>query len=108
MSAKNRLNDANGNPIPFTCRNRRFQTDISMGNPHGTAGQAPGNVLSAPLITSNGYTLWLEHVLQPSTAAREYWLMWYDPVGNPTIPMSGVFSRNELSEMLARLADFVP
>ncbi len=108
MAAKDRLTDPNGNPIPFTCRNRRYQTDIHRGHPHGNAGQARGSVLPTPLIAAGGYTLWLEHVLEPASDDRVYWLMWYDHAGTPTIPLSSVFGRGELSEMLARLADFVP
>lgn len=34
--------------------------------------------------------------------------MWYDPNGVPTIPLSGVFTKDDLQEMVSLLAGFVP
>jgi len=53
--------------------------------------------------------LWLEHVVETKnpTGKEYYWLMWYDK-GHPTIPMSGVFEKSELENMLKGLANFVP
>ena len=59
-------------------------------------------------IINHGYSLWLEHVEEISTKDEVYWLMWYDGNGMPTIPMSGIFDKDELSEMTKQLASFVP
>lgn len=107
MARDHRLTDAHGNHTAYTCENRRFVTNVSMGHPHGRS-QAHGSVFGDPLITHGGYTLWLEHVQERATGERLYWLMWYDPQGMPTIPLSSVFDRQDLSNMLAQLADFVP
>jgi len=55
MAKDHRLNEQ-----PFTCANRRFQTDISKGNPHGE-NRARGSVFDAPLVQADGHTLWLEY-----------------------------------------------
>ena len=101
-----RLTDPNGQPIAYTCHNRRFETDISRGHPH-LAGQAGGSVTPQPLVLHGDLGLWLEHVIEPATGAPFYWFMWYD-AGTPTIPLSGIFNRDELSELASQLAQFVP
>jgi hypothetical protein len=91
---------------PFTCSNRRFHTNTCEGKPHG-AGQEKGSVFDEPLLSSEGYTLWLEHVLDRAEGRKTFWLMWYDPDGSPTIPLSGVFSHDQIREMTSRLASFI-
>ena len=96
------------NGIPFTCENRRFATNITMGFPHGP-GQAIGSVIASPLITAasnGGYSLWIEYLTDASgemAPGDVFWLMWYGPTGNPTIPASGVFDKKGLAEMIAAL-----
>jgi len=97
----------NGQPISFTCENRRFMTNIARGSAHGAA-PARGSVFPNSLINHGGYTLWLEHVVEKEGVPDLFWLMWYDPAGIPTIPLSGIFDRNDLREMLGQLANFVP
>jgi hypothetical protein len=103
MAFKDRLNG-----IAYTCRNRRYQTNIGRNgsHPHG-AGQAMGSVFPHWLVNHNGYSLWLEHVFEPTTGAEWFWLMWYDPNGDPTIPLSGVFDAADIQEMVGRLASFI-
>ncbi len=59
------------NGQPYTCRNSRFQTDISHkgSRPHGH-GNAAGSVFDAPLVDNGGYSLWLEYVEDHKTAGR--------------------------------------
>lgn len=58
-------------------------------------------------MTGDGYSLWLEYVVDRSGGWEPFWFMWYDSDGNPTIPMSGVFDRSQIQEMVARLASFI-
>lgn len=92
-------------PVPYTCDNRGYRSNTSKG---AAGAQAPASVFDSPLIQLPGASLWLEHVVEKETGDPCYWLMWYDHLGNPTIPLSGVFSKDDLSQMLRRLADFVP
>lgn len=96
-------------PVNYTCRNGRFSTDTARGYPH-LPGEAAGSVLPVRLTNSAslGYDLWLEHVAEEGTSQAWYWFMWYDPSGVPTIPMSAVFQKAELQQLLASLAEFVP
>lgn len=99
MAHKDRLNGQ-----PFTCANKRYQTNVSKGHPHGP-GTAKGSVFPQALVNT-GYSLWLEHVL--STDDEEaFWLMWYDGQGLPTIPMSGVFGASDIQEITRGLASFI-
>ncbi len=109
MSARHRI-VVNGEPQDFSCFNRRFQTDISRGFAHGWS-QTRGSVVEGPLAGQQGeYSLWLEHVANRDDPAETdiYWLMWYDPEGNPTIPLSGILHREELADMVRGLMAFVP
>lgn len=105
MSARNRLEGQ-----AFTCSNRRFYTNTAKGKRHGR-GRAAGSVFGQPLVSSNGYTLWLEHVIERvkgrAQGKETFWLMWYDPDGSPTIPMSGVISVDQVKEMASRLSTFI-
>ncbi len=99
-----------GVPWSYSCENRGFRTDRAAGQPHGRHSNTLGSVTGQPLVqTPEGATLWLEHgeeVKNPSQ--KSYWLMWYDPTGIPTIPLSGVFDRNELGRLAQQLMQFVP
>ena len=98
MAEKDRLRDEKGNFQNFTCRNAKFSTNTSKGAAHGKA-HAKGNALAGPLVEHDGYTLWLEHVIDHENPSNErYWLMWYQD-GIPKIPMSGVLSKEVLCTM---------
>jgi hypothetical protein len=105
--AKDHRTIQNGQPIGFTCENQRFMTNTAKGSMHGGA-TARGSVFPNPLINHGGYTLWLEHVVEKGASTDLFWLMWYDSNGVPTIPLSGIFDRNDLQEMVGQLATFVP
>lgn len=92
--------------MPFTCRNSRFQTDVTKGNAHGLAS-AMGSVFDVPLINNGANSLWLEYVEDHKYGDSVFWLMWYDGSGKPTIPLSGVFNLSQLQEMNAQLAAFI-
>jgi hypothetical protein len=101
MAAQHRLNGQ-----AYTCKNVRFWTDTSKGKPHGP-GQASGSVFDQPLVSGGGFSLWREHVVDRDGGWEPFWLMWYDANGDPTIPLSGVFDRDQLREMVSRLASFI-
>jgi hypothetical protein len=101
LAFKDRLND-----IAFTCSNRRFETDISKGHPHGN-GQVIGSVFPQPVFGGIGYTLWLEYVTDKLDGHHVFWLMWYDTNGSPTIPLSGVFDASDIQGIASRLATFI-
>jgi hypothetical protein len=79
--------------------------------PHGSC-PTRGSVTGEPLIqTADGFTLWLEHVESTDVGQggdQLYWLMWYAQNGIPTIPLSGVFDRDQLTEMVQQLMRFIP
>ncbi len=94
------------NGQPYTCRNARYQTDVTRGKSHG-AGHASGSVFDAPLVNTGQYSLWLEYVQDHKYGGDCFWLMWYDGNGRPTIPASGVFDAGQLRSMNAQLAAFI-
>jgi hypothetical protein len=108
MAKDHRILDSAGNPLAFTCSNYAYRTNIQKGAPHAMGSATLGSVFQQPLISHQGGGLWLEHVLELATGEELYWLMWYDTKGKPTIPLSGVFDRADLEQMLARIAAFVP
>ena len=93
------------NNTPYTCENKRFKTNIVRGKPHGSAAVL-GSVFPQALI-NNGYSLWIEHIIDKNDNSEGFWLMWYDANGAPTIPLSGAMWPNELREMIAQLSKFV-
>ena len=101
MAAKDRIAGE-----PFTCCNRRFQTDVNKGKPHGP-GNARGSVFDEPLVPG-AYSLWLEHAVNKENDSSTFWLMWYDAEGSPTIPMSGIISEEQIEEMARRLRILTP
>jgi hypothetical protein len=108
MAQDHRIIGPNGQRLPFTCQNHRYRTNINKGEAHSPMSQNRGSVFPAPLVNHDGWSLWLEHVEEIGNAAEVYWLMWYGPDGRPTIPLSGVFDRAELSSLVGQLASFVP
>lgn len=92
-------------PLPFTCENEGYKTNVEKGEHHGQSCYPRGSVFLTPLINYNGYTLWLEHVIEKATQYHAYWLMWYKPDGVPSIPASSIFGKDELRQMISRLAD---
>lgn len=90
----------------FTCSNRRFHTNTEKGESHGL-GKVRGSVFGEPLVSSDGYTLWLEHVIDKARQSETFWLMWYNADGSPTIPASGVISTDKIKEMARRLMTFI-
>ncbi|MGH8066348.1 MAG: hypothetical protein ACRERE_14150 [Candidatus Entotheonellia bacterium] len=108
-SPERRITDQNGNAIPFSCQNRGFLTKIHKGFPHQPHIQTLGSVLDEALIDDGNYSLWLEHVVTRNSHEEVYWLMWYrNSEGVPTIPLSGIFGRDDLEKMVGRLTRFVP
>jgi hypothetical protein len=97
----------NGVPIPYTCENSKYRTNLAKGNPRTGYATTLGNVFEGPLA-DHGYSLWLEHAIEKKTGDEVYWLMWYDLNGVPTIPLSGVLNKADLEQMIGRLARFVP
>ena len=108
LAAKDRIY-INNEPINFTCRNRRYQTNTSKGFVHGT-GTVKGSVLEEPLYSDreSGYSMWLEHVIERSTSKEVYWFMWYDGKGIPTLPLSSVFEKEKRLTIInnIRVKDF--
>lgn len=100
-----RISDGNGISINFTCQNSTYRTDIGKGHQHGSH-TARGNVFCDSLITREQYSLWLEHVVHEN-GTEWYWFMWYKD-GIPTIPLSGIFDKADLSKMLASIGELVP
>jgi hypothetical protein len=95
-------NDA---PVSYTCQNSKYRTDTDKGHSHGNH-DARGNVFTGPLVVREAYSLWLEHVAHEN-GGEWYWFMWYKD-GIPTIPLSGIFDKADLSKMLASIGQFVP
>lgn len=108
MAQDHRIATSDGKRLPYSCENRRYITNIEKGFPHQPSSSTRGSVLEASLMESEGYSLWLEHAMEKETRQEVYWLMWYSPEGKPTIPFSGVFSKEDLENMLGKLARFVP
>jgi len=103
MAVKDRIH-INNLPLNYTCENRRFQTNIDKGFAHGR-GNAKGSVLENALFSDdkNGYSMWLEHVIEKETDWEVYWLMWYDKHGTPTIPASSIFSKDDLLTFINKI-----
>jgi hypothetical protein len=105
---RNHRLELNGQRLSYTCANARFRTNIKKGSPHRSDSGHRGSVFSEPLAQSDGYSLWLEHVIDHRSSDEYYWLMWYDPAGLPTIPLSGILSRDEVANMQRLFASFIP
>jgi hypothetical protein len=103
MANDHRIESANGETISYTCENRRYKTNTEKGHPHGSKGEAKGNVLPGPLFDGGSYSLWLEHVVEKKTEKEVFWLMWYRD-GVPTIPASGVLNAKNLDTIISNLA----
>jgi hypothetical protein len=97
-----------GQPVDFSCHNYRFETDTSRGCAHD-ACPTLGSVFPHAVLSVNGWSLWLEYVLDHREHDRDwFWLMWYSPAGMPTIPLSGVFRKGDIAEIVKRLGEFIP
>src|SRR5438270_3352648 len=92
--------------LDYTCTNRRFRTDINKGERHGQHSRNRGSVFDRPLADHDGYSLWMEHVIDES-GHEYYWLMWYDPAGKPTIPLSGILSREDIANIQRLFVNFI-
>ncbi len=108
MARDHRIVAPGGGPVDYSCENRRYKTNLKKGFSHGSLAATLGSVFTDALINTGDYSLWLEHVVETDTEEEIYWLMWYDRDGKPTIPLSGVFGRDDLEQMVGRLAKFVP
>ena len=94
-----------GDPIAFTCRNRRFET-LDEGYLHRPGDTHRGSVFPDPLFANELGTLFLEHVFDTRNPEDElYWLMWYDQHGNPQLGASSVFGPGEVVEIGRQLVD---
>jgi hypothetical protein len=61
-----------------------------------------GSIFDEALLrASNNQSLWLEYVTDKQGNSETFWLMWYDAEGDPSIPMSGVVSLDQIKEMSA-------
>lgn len=94
---------ANGNRLNFTCENKRFKTDIDLGYEHHAGDGYKGSVTDEPLYEDGG-SLWIEHVLDKSNGNKCFWFMWYDQNGQTILPMSSVFDKDDLQEMIKKIA----
>ena len=90
--------ELNSKKLDYTCENNKFKTNIEIGYKHHKKHNYKGSALPKPVYESNTYSLWLEHVIEVKTPDNKiFWFMWYDDkTGNPIIPMSAVFSKDEL------------
>jgi hypothetical protein len=101
--------EENGARLDYTCENYRFKTDVTQGSSHGTRSPSRGSFFDEPLVENgDGYTLWLEHVVEKPTQELYYWLMWYDRTGRPTVTMSSIMDRTDIGNMARLLTSFVP
>ena len=94
--------------MAWFCKNDRYETNSNKGHSHGE-GNPKGSVFRDPLsgIVGQDYTLWVEHISQHKDPNWEgFWLMWYSPKGNPTLPGSAVFDAKDLRQLVSRLSDF--
>ena len=100
--AKDHRIEQGGKRVNCTCENARYRTDISKGCSHTGHSKYRGSVLDTALVDRNGYSLWLEHVIEIKNNTEWYWLMWYQD-GLPTIPMSSVFDEKDKDNMVRLL-----
>ena len=98
--------EQNGRKLDFTCKNKRFSTDIQTGHEHLSGHGYKGSATPRALFEDGDYSLWLEHVIDLQNGNKCYWLMWYNN-GIPTIPMSGVLDRNDILEVIANIKEYI-
>lgn len=108
MTSDHRIRATDGRRIPFTCENRRYMTDVTVGLPHAPNGEALGSALDGPLFDFGDASIWLEHVVERATGEKCYWLMWYGSDGRPTIPLSGLFDRGDIERAAQALRSLNP
>ena len=91
----------NNQPVAFTCRNSKFQTDIS--NPRNP--MFPGSVTFNPVYDDgSGQILLLEKVID-NNGNRNYWLMWYKYNGEPILTMSGVIDEDDIVQVIRNISE---
>jgi hypothetical protein len=73
-----------------------------VGANHGKA-DTKGSVFPEAIFSGPDSSLWLEHVIEPKTGDKVFWLMWYDADGNPAIRASGVFNRTDLISLANKI-----
>lgn len=100
MPKDRRILDRDGRAIDFTCENKKYRTDLSRGS-------YPGKVLESPLYSNNRDSLWLEHVIDVHSGEEVFWFMWYKD-GQPLLPASGVFRKNDLRGIIKKLNTIKP
>ena len=96
----------NEGAMAFRNKNGKYETNTEKGYPHGE-GRPGGSVFKEPIFM-DGYSLWLEHVIEPRSGRDDlYWLMWYDANGRSTTRVSGILSREDLKVLLSKLSSFL-
>jgi hypothetical protein len=91
-----------------------FRTDIDAGFPHAPYSPARGSVfpdalhVDGPNDPANGFSLWLEYVVDLHHGRDMFWLMWYDPKGCPVTPASAVISRESLRKLVCGFVVLIP
>lgn len=93
----------NNIPIKFTCKNSRFQTDISSGYGPKSRGGIKGSVTKKPLYIEGDTSFWLEHIIEIKTNKKLFWFMWYKD-GWPLLNMSSVFDTDDLTMVIKNIS----
>lgn len=92
--------EQDGQYLGFTCRNSKFETNISKGYPHFANQDYLGSAIRGPLYNEGGLSLWLEHVVNRMDRSECFWFMWYRD-GTPLINMSGVLGKSDIAELIS-------
>lgn len=92
--------EISGSPVPFTCENSKFRTDLSIPpkNP-----KFPGSVTENPIYEDDQILL-LERVENIGNGNKCFWFMWYDYNGIPVMPMSGVIDADDIAEVIRNIS----
>jgi hypothetical protein len=98
--------ERNGTKLDFTCKNKRFATDLESGYKHVSGHGYKGSATPGALYNDDEYSLWLEHVVDLRNGHKCYWLMWYKG-GLPTIPMSGVLDKEDILEIIPNIKQYI-
>lgn len=96
----------NGKSLDYTCINRKFATNTSLGYEHVPGHGYLGSVTQQALYDDGYSSLWLEHVTELNNPNNKcYWFMWYGTKGLPNIPASGVMNKEDLIKVIANIKD---
>jgi hypothetical protein len=99
-----RITDKDGNKLNFTCQNSKYKTDINKGLEHEKGG-SKGSVTSEALFKSEGYSLWLEYVVNVHDEDEQcYWFMYYKD-GLPIMPMSAVIDEETITKVINNISN---